>query len=164
MRNVWTGLRLQELERRWRLGQSASQIREALNLRSRHQVSGKVRRLGLLRRRDGGMREIAAGGDARSRHDGRRERWVAKDLSWVTMQFAPPPEARCASLWRLEDWECRWPLAVPDSRDAFETVFCGAPIEIEAPRPRLARHYCKVHAPLALQRGQRSETSDEVAI
>jgi hypothetical protein len=150
VKTVWTNAMLEDLERLWREGASAGTIRDALGLDTRHQVTGKLWRLGLVRSdaRSGASRAAARAGRKAGRRRPRR-------LVLPPANGEAPARARIVLLSALGPGECRWPLSSPPAEHADLTLFCGAQIEDRPRRARRPQVYCSAHAPLSrIQRGR----------
>lgn len=145
----WTPERMAELERRWRDGETASEIVEAMGAFSRCAVQGKLHRMGLSRGFRSGPRKQPP-----KRHISgpimfrvpppmpRQAPQMAADAS------APHPSSRC-DLMGLTNQRCRWPVT-----EGSPFLFCGHPGADAAH----GVSYCPYHARMAYQRsGGRNE-------
>ena len=151
MGDLWTEKAVVELKRLWGEGFSSSAIRLALGVRSRSQINGKLRRLGLRREaspKPAPPSRPTAAAARRRRHPAP----LAAPAPAIEARIAPAPLGRLTILKELEADQCRWPLSSPPAEVASLTLFCGAPVEVLNARARRKRRspcYCPSHSRLS---------------
>ena len=141
----WTDEQVEQLKSLWAQGLPCSQIAKEMDAPSRNAIIGKVRRLGLERRREG-VNPLAA--RERAQRPPRPER-AFKPRPMPKFMPAPvievidlPPETPVnpVALFDLQDHHCRWPLGEPH----HEMLHCGAQVADDRP-------YCPAHCRMAYQ-------------
>jgi GcrA cell cycle regulator len=146
----WTVERVTALSKLWRDGLTATQIAKQLGGVSRCAVSGKVRRLRLLRREMPSSPTATTGQSKRKvqlvRDPGLRP---ARRLVQSKPAYAPPQPTTqtryvfevpaTATIHTLSQHGCKWPIGEPDRQDFG---FCGRRSEDVSP-------YCVNHARMA---------------
>ena len=148
----WTDERINELQKLWKEGLSASQIAARLGGVSRNAVIGKVHRLGLPERASSpGGRPRGSKTKNRSGGSGgyRRRvgvRVVGNTLAYYDADYEPAtfedvvvPLSKKMQLVELTDQTCKWPSGDPTEPDFS---FCGHKTKEEKP-------YCEYHSRVA---------------
>lgn len=123
----WTDIRVTELKRRWKRGESAGVIAKELGAGSRNAVIGKLHRLGLLGTAIPKKRDLHKEDALERKLKRKNERKAAgldqgiKSKPEPLIDFGSPIGPRI-NLLLLNDSRCRWPIGDPLS-DSF--AYCG---------------------------------------
>jgi hypothetical protein len=132
----WTDDKVEELKRRWRANESASQIARLMEASSRNAVIGKAHRLGLSKRTLG---LITTKSTVRTKRVRRLvnagNRLVLTEQVDAVIDETPFDNFKNPkSFAQLNDGDCRWP--------GLEQMFCAAPVVA-------GRRYCAHHCRMA---------------
>lgn len=174
--NPWSDEVIAEATRLWHMGQSCSQISEALRRKgvsvSRNAVIGKMNRLGVSK----GTRQTPAPPSGRrpaapkvkseklrivnARAIAAKQRVKADAKGGEAFRPGTLPEmaARTSTtepkaIMDLQRLDCRWPLSEAHQPATFETLYCAAPVKFDGPD---ALSWCPIHAAMAFNPAPKS--------